>query len=189
MHSDDSEDLFHLLSPPGPDSGPPDALPHAARPAAADTAPTPLLMDFSEGEFAGLIGQTPRQVRNLTREGIISKNAKKRFDAGEVAKYCAHVRSRLHKGVPRSEELTAERIRKERAAAEKIELQNAAARGELLPSAEVLATWSGILRDVRGGLLALPARCAAELPGLTKAEVAKIDRLVRDALEDLADDR
>lgn len=189
MNSPDTDDLFYLLSPPGPDSGPPDALPGAARPATPDAPPAPLLMDFSEAEFAALIGLTSRQVRNYARDGIIVKNANKRFDAAEVAKYCAHVRSRLHKGVPRNEELTAERIRKERAAAEKIELQNAAARGELLPSAEVLATWSGILRDVRGGLLALPARCAAELPGLTKAEVAKIDRLVRDALEDLADDR
>ena len=189
MNSPDTDDLFYLLSPPGPDSGPPDALPRAARPATPDAPLVPLLMDFSEAEFATLIGLTPRQVRNYVRDGIIAKNAMKRFDAAEVAKYCAHVRSRLHKGVPRSEELTAERIRKERAAAEKIELQNAAARGELLPSAEVLATWSGILRDVRGGLLALPARFAAELPGLTKAEVAKIDRLIRDALEDLADDR
>jgi hypothetical protein len=50
----------------------------------------------------------------------------------------------------------------------------------------VEAEWSGVLRTVRAGMLAVPSRCAAHLPHLTAHEVAEIDAEVRAALTRLS---
>lgn len=50
----------------------------------------------------------------------------------------------------------------------------------------VEAEWSGVLRTVRAGMLAVPSRCAARLPHLTAHEVAEIDAEVRAALTRLS---
>lgn len=75
------------------------------------------------------------------------------------------------------------RIRRERANAEKIELQNAIARKEMLRAADVQAEWSTILTDVRAALLAIPSR----LTDLDRQTVERVDREIRAALEALAD--
>jgi phage terminase Nu1 subunit (DNA packaging protein) len=66
--------------------------------------------------------------------------------------------------------------------AEKIAVQNAAARRALLPAKAVEAEWSSILREVRAGMLALPSRLQQRLPHLSLHDVATIDREIRDAL-------
>ena len=73
-------------------------------------------------------------------------------------------------------------------AAERLEIQNATARDELLPAADVRHAWGDIIRDVRAGLLAVPSRCGAALPHLSVADVESIDGEIRAALEGLADD-
>jgi phage terminase Nu1 subunit (DNA packaging protein) len=70
--------------------------------------------------------------------------------------------------------------------AEKIAVQNAAARKDLLPAKAVEAEWASILRDVRAGMLALPSRIQQRLPHLTGHDIAKIDREIRDALRLIA---
>ena len=59
------------------------------------------------------------------------------------------------------------------------------AQGELIEAAAVEAEWSGVLRTVRVGMLAVPSRAAQRLPHLTAADVAVIDREVRDALTEV----
>ena len=46
----------------------------------------------------------------------------------------------------------------------------------------VEAEWSGVLRTVRAGMLALSSRCVARLPHLTAHDAAEIDREVGDVL-------
>lgn len=67
-------------------------------------------------------------------------------------------------------------------------LRNAAARRELLSAVEVAYTWNSILRDLRAGFLALPGRVQVRLPHLSVADVAVIDREVRDCLTSLEED-
>jgi phage terminase Nu1 subunit (DNA packaging protein) len=45
--------------------------------------------------------------------------------------------------------------------------------------------WSGVLRTLRAGLLAVPSRCAARLPHLTAHDAAEIDAEVRAALSEI----
>jgi phage terminase Nu1 subunit (DNA packaging protein) len=84
-------------------------------------------------------------------------------------------------------ELTLERTRLAREQADAQAMRNAALRRELLPAAEVEATWAGILRGVRARMLAVPSRVRQRLPHLTAGEVAAIDREIRDALVELGE--
>lgn len=58
--------------------------------------------------------------------------------------------------------------------------------GELVEASEVRGAVEEAFRRCRGKLLALPNRLAQHLPGLGAAGVAAAERIVREALEDLA---
>jgi phage terminase Nu1 subunit (DNA packaging protein) len=58
-------------------------------------------------------------------------------------------------------------------------------RAELVEAAAVEAEWSGVLRTVRAGILAVPSRCAARLPHLTAHDISEIDQEIRAALTDV----
>ncbi|WP_426433857.1 hypothetical protein [Bradyrhizobium genosp. P] len=65
-------------------------------------------------------------------------------------------------------------------------LKAARLRGELVEAAAVEAEWSGILRTVRAGMLAVPSRVAARLLHLSRADVAEIEAEIRAALAEIA---
>jgi hypothetical protein len=51
----------------------------------------------------------------------------------------------------------------------------------------VEARWRTALTDIRNRLLTVPGRCGTRISHLTRAEIATIDREVRDALQELGD--
>ena len=137
------------------------------------------------GEWLGL---SPNRVHALGRDGVLPRGEGKRYPLqASVAAYCAHCRS-LAKGKATDAELAAEKIRLAREQADKIALQNAAARGELLDSQTVAAEWRGIITDLRAAVLAVPSRVAGRM-GLDRATTAALDAEIRDAMEVIADDR
>ena len=79
------------------------------------------------------------------------------------------------------------KARRERALAEMAEIELAARRGELIAIAAVTAGWTNIITRARTHLLALPSKAKATLPHLSLADVSTLDRLVRAALEELAE--
>jgi hypothetical protein len=46
--------------------------------------------------------------------------------------------------------------------------------------------WASALRTLRSGVLALPARCAARVPGLSREVVYELDQEARELLTELA---
>lgn len=141
----------------------------------------------STGALAALLGVTPRSVTELSRKGVLSPAGRGSWPVRDsVRAYCAHLREQAA-GRSSDTNLTAERIRVAQAQAEKLELANSAARGELVPAKQVQSTWAGVLRDVRAALLAVSSRCGARLPHLTAHDVATIDIEIRSALEAIAD--
>lgn len=66
------------------------------------------------------------------------------------------------------------------------ELEFKEAAGELVPAAGVRAELESVFRSCRTKLLGIPSRARAAMPGLSLADVAKIEAFVREALEDLA---
>lgn len=67
------------------------------------------------------------------------------------------------------------------------ELKFKEAAGELVPVADVKREWTGLLSHVRGHLLGLPTRLKQAIPVLTVKDVGLIEKLVREALEELVE--
>lgn len=151
--------------------------------AESDLLPAVLTAD----QLGALLGVSARVVRELAQREIISRAKKGSYPThASVAAYCAHLREQAA-GRSDSASLTGERIRVATAQADKLEMANAAARGELIPAREVTSTWTSILRDVRSAMLAVSNRCGSLLPHLTPHDVATIASEVRSALEALSD--
>lgn len=161
-------------------------------PSDAETDTIPALA--TESEMAQLLGITTSRVRTLARDGMLHRAVRGRFDVRKsLQTYVGDLRdkaSRLgyaggkHLG---KSDLEAEKLRLAKEQADKIEIQNAAARGELVKSSEVERAWAAVLRDVRAAMLAVPSRCGATLPHLTAHDIAEIDREIRNALEGVSD--
>lgn len=76
---------------------------------------------------------------------------------------------------------------RERSAKAKLaELEYARKAGELVPAAEVEARWLEMITRSRTKLLGLPSKAKQSLPHLTAADLKILDRIVREALEELA---
>jgi phage terminase Nu1 subunit (DNA packaging protein) len=81
----------------------------------------------------------------------------------------------------------AEALRRDRIKTAQAELDLAQQRGELVRVADVRAEVTDAFATVRTRLLAVPSRCAQQIPHLTARDVAMLDDLIREALEALAD--
>lgn len=184
-----ARDLADLL---GLDTGPSSTVAGQSRPvtpAAVDAAPSGWI---SQADLAALLGLSSRQITTLRGDGVLkpvgSNPQRPMYDmAASVRGYCETMRAKASRGVAVHDAHKDEKIRKERAAAERIELQNQLTRRELISEAEAAQTYGNLVRDVRSGLLAVPSRCGAALPKLTPGDIGVIDAEIRAALERLAD--
>jgi terminase small subunit / prophage DNA-packing protein len=132
-------------------------------------------------ELASYLGITARTVTDHARTGVVIRLEPGVYDLLEsVRSYCKHMRERMS-----SDELTQERIRQTREAADQLAIKNAKSKSELLSASAVEHEWAGILRDVRAGCLAIPTRVQQRLSNLSAEDVAAIDREVRDVLKNL----
>jgi phage terminase Nu1 subunit (DNA packaging protein) len=140
-------------------------------------------------ELARLLGVTPRTVTDLANRGIVVREGTNRYVlAPSLTRYCAHLRDLAtgRGGEAAVASATAQRARLAKAQADLAETKNAALRRELVPASEVEAEWSGILRTVRAGLLAVPSRAGQRLPHLTAHDIAELDAEVRAALSEIS---
>lgn len=152
-------------------------------------APVPESADLvNAADLAEWLGLTANRVSALAREGVLPRNPSKLFPLkAAVRAYADHARAGAQ-GRRVDSELAAEKLRLARATAEKAESANARVRGELIAAADVEREWAGVLRGVRAAMLALPSRVGQRLGHLTPHDIAALDREVRDALEELAND-
>lgn len=139
-------------------------------------------------DLAEWLGLTPNRVSALAREGVLPRNPDKRFPLRKAIRaYCDHARAGAQ-GRRVDSELAAEKLRAAKATAEKLEIQNAKARGEIIAAAEVEREWADVLRGLRAAFLSLPSRAAAKLGHLTPHDLAALDAEVRDVLMEIAAD-
>ena len=162
----DAEDLAMIYGPP----------PSAGIVSAADL-----------GEWLGL--SAPR-VSALAREGRILRRPDGRYDLkAAVRGYTESLRRKSgSSALAQNPDLNEQKVRLARESADKVALQNARARGEMIPSAEVAKAWAEIMADLRAALLALPSRVAGRA-GLDRRAAAVLDAELRAAMESIADDR
>jgi phage terminase Nu1 subunit (DNA packaging protein) len=141
----------------------------------------------SAAELCALTGTSQNAGRELATRGVWRKIGRDRFDAREsIRAHCVELARTAKRGTAGSE-LDREKIRQTRATAEKLEIANALARGELLDATDVERRWAAILRDVRASILAVPSRVGSRLPNLTAHDIGEINREIADALAELAD--
>lgn len=138
---------------------------------------------LSAADLARLFDVDVRTIHMLRQKGVlqsITPRGTAFFDTrGAVAAYLRFSRR------ANTSDLESEKLRLATAQAEKIELQNAAARGELIPADVVRHEWVSTAADLRASLLALPSRVASRL-GLDRATQAAIDSELREALDVLS---
>jgi phage terminase Nu1 subunit (DNA packaging protein) len=142
---------------------------------------------LGEEGMARLLGCTASHIRTLSREGHLVKAGRARWNVrASLLTYLEHIRQLAVKRGRTDDPMKLERIRVLTAQAQKIEMQNQIAAGEMLQATAVEREWANLLRDVRSALLAVPSRCGASLPHLTAHDIVAVDREIKSALEGLA---
>ncbi len=90
-------------------------------------------------------------------------------------------------GLEPSASLGEARARLDAAKADLAELDLAERRGQVIPAADVQARMVAVFSACKTKLLAIPSRARQQDPGLSHSQIALLDSLIREALEDLAD--
>lgn len=147
---------------------------------------TPVLRADTEA-LLDLIGVTHPALAELKARGIVAPIGRDAWDVRSTVRgYCAHLRGVAagRGGEDEVASLSAARTRLAEEMADAHALKNATRRGELLEAAAVERRWADLLRGLRDGLLALPARIAADRV-LDGPATEALDRAIRDALEEL----
>ena len=154
--------------------------PNPAQPAAGIPA------IVSAAELCELLAVSDNRGRDLAHRGVFVKVDRNRFDTrASLRAFSVDLQTTAKRGNAGSE-LDREKVRVQKATAEKLELQNAEARRELVPAAEVEKQWANVLRDVRAAMLALPSRIQQRLGHLSPHDLTTMDREIRDALAEIA---
>jgi phage terminase Nu1 subunit (DNA packaging protein) len=136
-------------------------------------------------ELGWVLGVTDRSIRSYAAKGLAVRAKRGRYLLGQSVRRVHHHVAEEAAGRSGAA-LATERAKLATVQREQIELKNAALRAETLPKADVLDTWTLLLRGVRQLMLAWPGKAAFEIPTLTVADRAVLERIARDDLEDAA---
>jgi terminase small subunit / prophage DNA-packing protein len=135
-------------------------------------------------QLAWLLGVSDRIIRTYAARGLaVRAGSRGRYVLGQsIRRIHAHV---AETAAGRSgSELTDARAKLALAQMEGQALRNASLRGEVVSKADMIDTGRVALRGVRQMMLAWPGKAAFEIPTLSAADRAVLERLVRDDLQD-----
>lgn len=140
--------------------------------------------------MARLLDLSERRIQQLSREGVIPKSERGRYDLiGSVRGYIRYLRDlamKADKGIP---DYGAERARLVKARADLTEMEATLKRGELIPVEQTQEAWIKVVSHLRARLLVLPDKLAPivyESESISEAKSA-IKQAVWEALEELAE--
>ena len=148
----------------------------------------------SEAELAAWLGVESRTVRNQVSSGVIEQLPGKpvRYDLrASLQRYCRFLSDRAASRGSLGKDgadLTAQRARGAREQADKLAMQNAKLRGELVSLTACESAWTGTVVQLRQAMLAVPARVQQRLPHLTADDVRALEIEVRSAMRETAHD-
>ena len=146
---------------------------------------------ISTADLAALFGLAPTNVRDLARRGIIKRLGRGAFDRDDATRsYIAHLRGVAsgRGGDEQVADLSKERALLAREQRRSYQIKNEASEKALIPASEVRSAWDAAMAAIRARLLAIPTRVTQRLPHLTRHDTQMIDRAIRDALTQAADD-
>lgn len=144
-------------------------------------------MRVNKREFADILGVSPREVTRLIAAGLPCQSAKKKgvavaIDSGEALDWMLR-REREAGAAEDPASQSNERTRLAAAQAEKVELENARRRGELVLASDIAETEYVMSTMFVKHLDALPGRCANELAGI--ADPARVRSRLLDEVRDI----
>ena len=144
---------------------------------------------YSVGVIAKLLNVTERRVQQLTKEGIIPKAERGKYDLVPCVQGYVKYLQDLAFGrdiVPADINLAKSRL--VAAQAELAEMEAAERKGSLIDAAKIAAWWGQIITNAKQNLLAIPARAAPLVLTCKTAEQAsaEIEKLVHEALDSLS---
>jgi phage terminase Nu1 subunit (DNA packaging protein) len=137
-------------------------------------------------ELADWLGVSERAVAEYAHKGIIVRSGRGVVRLKDsIRAVCHHFREGAsRRGTTSSLTTQRERIASEQA--DKLAMQNATARREMISAKSVADEWASVLRMVRSRMLATPSRIQQQLGHLSAHDLDIIDREIRDALTDLS---
>jgi terminase small subunit / prophage DNA-packing protein len=147
----------------------------------------------TQAEFGEHVGVSQPTVSELCQRGIIPRDDKGKLDLDEARlAYCAHLRSVASGRSGNIEvdlDITEQRARKAKEEADKLEMQNAQLRGELLAREDVDAAVVSAFARVRARLIGVPSKVAPLVVVMDNpAEIeGSIRKAIYEALKELAD--
>lgn len=145
----------------------------------------PAAVILTAHDLGAIVGVSERRIRELRDQGVIPDNGQGRYILGEaVAAYCAHLRPSQGRaaagGSAEDLDLTVERARKAKEEADRLEMQNAQMRHQLLARADVDAAVTAAFARVRARLIGLAAKLAPIL--MTLQSAAEAQAAIREAI-------
>ena len=140
--------------------------------------------------MAKLLDLSERRIQQLSREGIIPKSQRGRYElVGSVKGYIHYLRDLALKADHGIADYGTERARLIKARADLAEMEAHLKRDELIPCHQVEEAWSQILTHLRARLLVLPDKLAPTVyeSDSISATKAHIKEGIWDALEEIAE--
>jgi phage terminase Nu1 subunit (DNA packaging protein) len=134
---------------------------------------------------AELLGVTPRTLRDWEKAGgAVPRNANGTYSAPALVAWFV-ARERGDADALDSEQ---ERARKDKETADKLAMENALRRGELIEAGQVERAWLDLVLAVRGKLLSLPSKIASQLVNIPNAAViaGRISEELADAMREIS---
>lgn len=117
----------------------------------------------TDAELAELAGVSARRIRQLTETGRLTRADRNKYQLSEV--FSALVEEMA--GGDKAAELTAARVRKLNADADRAELELAKARGEVAPVQQMQDAMTARCVIIRANMMILPGRVVSQLIGET----------------------
>lgn len=123
--------------------------------------------EVSQAELASVLGITSRTIRELTRQGVIPRNATTgRYVLGDaVPAYCAYCRGKAGRDPSEALDYNKERARYTQAQADRAQLRYDRERGNLVEAEAFGLAWEHVLVPLRQGVLDLEETLPPELAG------------------------
>lgn len=143
---------------------------------------------LSADDFAKLTNLDKRRVQQLAKEGVIEKVGRGQYPIAEVTAYIRYLQQLVQRRKIEGErpegalDPEQQRARKDAAQADKLEMDLAERRGQLLAADDAEAEWTKAIMAIRAGVLSLPTRVAEELARMKDPRKIK-ERLRQEAYE------
>lgn len=134
-------------------------------------------MLVTDADLAELSGLSSRRIRQLVEAGRLTKTGRNRYQLSEV--FMALVEELA--GGDKSAELTAARVRKVNADADRAELELAKAKAEVAPISEMQSMWASRCVIIRQNMMQLPARVVSQL--INEPDERRFKAVLREEIE------